>query len=742
MVKLNDILGRVKDYNPQADFDLIKRAYVYSTRMHSGQVRKSGEAYVSHPLEVAYIIAELKLDDFTVCTGLLHDTVEDTLATLEEVEKLFGKDIAALVDGVTKLSQIEFSSAEEKQAENFRKMLVAMAKDLRVVLVKLADRLHNMRTMEFMKPEKQERIAQETLDIYAPLANRLGINWMKTELEDLSFRYVHPREWQEINEALGQSRKEREKFVEDVIGIIRTRLKGTSLEKAEVTGRPKHLYSVYKKMRDKGVGLDALNDILAFRILCDDVTQCYEGLGHIHTLWRPVPGRFKDYIAMPKPNMYQSLHTTVIGPGGQRVEVQIRTYEMNRIAEEGIAAHWSYKEHGSVIAKAAKDDRKFAWLRQLLEWQQELKDPTEFMQSVKVDLFSEEVYVFSPKGQVIELPRGSTPVDFAYAIHSQVGNNCAGSKVNGRIVPLRHQLRNGDTVEIITNANQKPNKDWLQFVKTGRARNRIRAVVRLQERERSLEIGRELLEREFKRFGASLPKAEKNGELLKAFAEGGKHHSAEDVIVAVGYGKLAPQVVVERVLGEDVVKKAAESAPPPAADAPEQQTSRLGALLNRVARRASTQSSGIVIEGIDEMMVRYGKCCNPVQGDPIIGFVTRGRGLTIHTRDCPEVTELDPQRRVAVQWNAKVKLSRPVTIRVHTDDREGMLADLSQVFTKNGVNISVAHCRALEDGGALNSFKVGIVDLEQLRKVVKALEMVKGVHKVDRARGEADLQAG
>ncbi|MBI5493574.1 MAG: bifunctional (p)ppGpp synthetase/guanosine-3',5'-bis(diphosphate) 3'-pyrophosphohydrolase [Deltaproteobacteria bacterium] len=735
MVKLNDIIARVRDYHAEADFDLIKRAYVYSTTMHQGQVRKSGEAYVSHPLEVAYILAELKMDEATVCTGLLHDTVEDTLATLEEVEKVFGKEIAALVDGVTKLSAVEFTSAEEKQAENFRKMLVAMAKDIRVILVKLADRLHNMRTMEFMKAEKQEKISQETLDIYAPLANRLGISWMKTELEDLAFRYTHGREYKEISETLGQSRKERDDFIEEVVGIIRGRLKGTALEKAEVYGRPKHLFSIYKKMRDKQVGLDGLYDIIAFRILCDDVTQCYEALGHIHGLWRPVPGRFKDYIAMPKPNMYQSLHTTVVGPEGQRVEIQIRTHEMHAIAEEGIAAHWQYKERGS-LGKTDKDDRKFAWLRQLLEWQQELKDPTEFMESVKVDLFSEEVYVFTPKGRVIELPRGATPVDFAFAIHSEVGHHCAGGKVNGRIVPLKHQLKNGDTVEIITNPNQRPNKDWLQFVKSGRAKNRIRAFVRQAERERSAEIGRELLEREFKRAGGSLQKVEKNGELVKAFAEG-RYRTGEEILVAVGYGKLSPQHVLERVLGPEAAQKAAE-----AQEVPEDQktASRLGQVLARLARRSSTQASGIVIEGIDDMMVRYGKCCNPVQGDPIVGFVTRGRGLTIHTRDCPQSDQMDPARRVAVTWDDRVKLSRPVTIRVHTEDREGMLADLSQVFTKNGINISIAHCKALETGGAVNSFRVGIVDLEQLRKVVKALENVKGVHRVDRARGEQELE--
>jgi GTP pyrophosphokinase len=446
-----------------------------------------------------------------------------------------------------------------------------------------------------------------------------------------------------------------------------------------------------------------------------------------------VPGRFKDYVAMPKPNMYQSLHTSLMGPGGQRVEVQIRTKEMHAIAEEGIAAHWKYKERGSP-GPVDKDDRKFAWLRQLMEWQQELKDPTEFMESVKVDLFAEEVYVFTPKGRVIELPRGGTSVDFAYAIHSQVGQHCSGAKVNGRIVPLRHQLKNGDTVEILTSPTQRPNKDWLQFVKTGRARNRIRAFIRQAERERSREIGRELLEREFKRAGSSFGKLEKSGELERTFADA-KQKTVDEILVAVGYGKLTPQQVIEKALGPEALKKAQDT---PAGEP----QSKLGQILARVARRTTAQqSSGITIEGVDDMMVRYGKCCNPVQGDPVVGFVTRGRGLTIHTRDCPQTVQMDPERRIDVNWNTKVKLSRPVTIRIVTEDREGMLADLSRVFTQNGINISVAHCKALEDGGAVNSFKVGIVDLEQLRNVVRQLEVVKGVHHVERARGEAELES-
>ena len=720
-LRLNDILDAVAAYNPNADVDLIKKAYVYCAKVHAGQVRKTGEPYLIHPLAVASILAQLKLDDASICAGLLHDTVEDTLATLEEVQELFGKDIADIVDGVTKLGQVKFNTAEEKLAENFRKMLVAMSRDIRVLLVTLADRLHNMRTLEHMKPDRQEAIARETMDIYAPLANRLGLSWVKLELEDLSFRYLHPREYGELLEQLGKTEKDRKKFIDDVIEVIGSTLKKQGMKDFQVSGRPKHLWSIHKKMVKKGVGLDEVNDVIAFRVVVDTIAHCYETLGHIHGQWRPVPGRFKDYISLPKPNGYRSLHTTVVGPKAERIEIQIRTPEMHLVAEEGIAAHWKYKEKGSTDAtKPQGGEEGFRWLRQLMDWQRDLKDPTEFLDSVKFELFSDEVYVFTPNGDVLELPRGACPVDFAFAVHTNVGMHCAGAKVNGRIVPLRYELRNGDTCEVITNKQQRPNKDWLEFVKTSRARTKIRAVVREFERERAVVIGKELLEREFKRYGESAAKHLKGDAVVEAF-KNDKYKDSDDVCVAVGYGKLSPQVVVEKVLPAELREKPQE----------QPKKSRLGELIDRVARRSS--STGVRLEGIEDMLVHYARCCSPVKGDPIIGFISRGRGLIVHRRDCSKVLELDPERRISVSWDASTSFARTIHLRVMTDDREGMLADLSGVFSKNNINISEANCK-VQGGQAVNTFKCGITDIDQLRKVVKALEGVKGVHAVERAR--------
>src|SRR5712691_3915456 len=555
MIRLNDILERVNTYRPEADLDLIKKAYVYSAKVHQGQIRKSGEPYLIHPLEVAGLLAELKLDEASIVAGLLHDTIEDTLAKPEEIRELFGPEVLALVEGVTKLGSFPIPTAthEEKQAENLRKMLVAMAKDIRVILVKLADRTHNMRTLEHMKPESQKRIAQETLDIYAPLANRLGIQWIKIELEDLAFRYLKSGEYADVEKQLEESHKDRQKFIADVVELLETKLKEAGLE-SQVEGRPKHLYSIWKKMRKNGLSsVTQLHDIVAFRLILKTVPACYEALGLIHSLWKPVPGRFKDYVAIPKPNMYQSLHTTVIGPSGERIEIQMRTEEMHRIAEEGIAAHWAYKE-GS---KGGKDEQKFAWLRQLMEWQQDLKDPREFLETVKVDLFQDEVFVFTPKGDVKSLPLGSTPVDFAYTVHSEVGAHCVGAKVNGKIVPLRYKLKNGDSVEILTSPNARPNKDWLSFVKTSRAQAKIRNFIKQQQRERSIDIGRDLLEREFKRFDLNFTKIVKTSDFLKAANEMG-HSRADDLVSAVGYGKLSPANILNR-LYPDAEKKKAEA---------------------------------------------------------------------------------------------------------------------------------------------------------------------------------------
>jgi guanosine-3',5'-bis(diphosphate) 3'-pyrophosphohydrolase len=735
MIRLNDILQRVASYHPDPDLDIIKKAYVYSAKVHQGQLRKSGEPYLVHPLEVAGILAELKLDEASIVTGLLHDTIEDTLATAEELTELFGPEVAQLVDGVTKLSKFSASatlSQEEKQAENFRKMIIAMAQDIRVILVKLADRTHNMRTLDHMSEEKQARIAQETLDIYAPLANRLGISWIKIELEDLSFRYVKPQEFFNLQEKLNKRKKEREEYIEDTNTLIRSKLEERGL-KGDVSGRFKHVYSIYKKIKQQGIEFDQIHDLIAFRILMPTLPACYEALGLVHQLWKPVPGRFKDFIAIPKPNMYQSLHTTVIGPLSERVEVQIRTPEMHKIAEEGIAAHWAYKE-GKVLI--SKDDEKFAWLRQLMEWQQDLKDPKEFLETVKVDLFTDEVFVFTPKGDVKSLPRGATPVDFAYSVHSDVGGRCVGAKVNGKIVPLRYKLKNGDTVEVLTSPQAHPSKDWLTFVKTSRAQQRIRNFIKQQQRDKSLQLGRELAERELKRYQLNLNKLTKNGELKKVAEELG-YRIEDDLLVAIGYGKVTPQQLAQRLVPQE--KLAVEERPSPSntsSNGDGNGSSMLPGLskVTDLAKRlvGRTTRSGVQIGGVDDVLVRFGRCCNPVPGDPIAGFITRGRGVTVHTDKCEKALATDPERRVDVSWDVRGDFKRPVTLRVLTADRPGLLADISNTFSKKGVNISQANCRATGDDRAVNTFEVTISDLKQLTDLMRAIERLNGVHSVER----------
>ncbi|MFL5359246.1 RelA/SpoT family protein [Archangium sp.] len=738
MIRLNDILQRVASYHPDPDLDIIKKAYVYSAKVHQGQLRKSGEPYLIHPLEVAGLLAELKLDEASIVTGLLHDTIEDTLATAEELTELFGPEVAQLVDGVTKLSKFSASatlSQEEKQAENFRKMIIAMAQDIRVILVKLADRTHNMRTLDHMSEEKQRRIAQETLDIYAPLANRLGISWIKTELEDLSFRYVKPQDFLALQDKLNKRKKEREKYIEDVSSLVQSKLEERGL-KGDVSGRFKHVYSIYKKMKSQGIEFEQIHDIIAFRIIMPAVPSCYEALGLVHQLWKPVPGRFKDFIAIPKPNMYQSLHTTVVGPLGERIEVQIRTPDMHKVAEEGIAAHWAYKE-GKALS-VSKDDEKFAWLRQLMEWQQDLKDPKEFLETVKVDLFTDEVFVFTPKGDVRSLPRGATPVDFAYAIHSDVGGRCVGAKVNGKIVPLRYKLKNGDTVEVLTSPQAHPSKDWLTFVKTSRAQQRIRGFIKQQQREKSLQLGRELLERELKRYQLNFNRLLKNGELKKVCDELG-YRVEDDLLVALGYGKVVPNQVIVRVVPPE---KLAASGDGKGSHAADHQASASGASsmlpgLSRVTDFAKKlvgkqNSSGVQIGGVDDVLVRFGRCCNPVPGDPIAGFITRGRGVTVHTVGCDKALATDPERRVDVSWDVRGDFKRPVTLRVLTADRTGLLADISNTFSKKGVNISQANCRATGDDRAVNTFEVTISDLKQLTDLMRTIERLPGVYSVER----------
>jgi guanosine-3',5'-bis(diphosphate) 3'-pyrophosphohydrolase len=721
MLQVEEIIQRVRSYQPSADADLIRRAYDYSFRAHNGQTRKSGDPYFVHPASVAGIITELRLDTASVCAGLLHDVVEDTLASSKDLEKEFGIEIAHLVDGVTKLSLINFTSKEDRQAENFRKMVVAMAQDIRVLLVKLCDRVDNMRTLHFMKPEAQERIARETMEIYAPLANRLGMQNFKSELEDLSFRYLEPEAFAELSGAVAKTKRERDKYIADVSKTLASRLAEQGFA-ADVTGRAKHLYSIWRKMKSLECEVEQIHDMIAFRVLVESVSDCYAALGVIHSKWTPVPGRFKDYIALPKPNMYQSLHTTVVGPGRERIEIQIRTSEMHRVAERGIAAHWKYKEkHGGGVAEA--DAQKFGWLRQLMEWQKELKDPAEFLESVKVDLFQDEVYVFTPKGDVRVFPRGATPVDFAFAVHSQLGEHITGARINGKLEPLRYKLRNGDVVDVVTGPNQHPSKDWLEFVGTTRARAKIRNYLRADEREKSLRLGRELLERELHKSGVSLNKLLKNDNEMRKLLEHLKVSNEEEMFIGIGYGKIKVTDVLAFVAPPD--DEGRESVVPGQI--------REGRIENLVRKVTKGEDTGIKLNGIDDVLVRYAKCCNPLPGDDILGFITRGRGVTIHRRGCPKAFDTDPARRVEISWDSKAKINRSVQVRVMTANRPGILATVGQTFSAQGINISEANCRAGDDGRAVNLFTFVCADLTQLKTVIKALQKVDGVVAVERA---------
>ena len=713
MVRLTNILEKVQGYHPRADTDLINKAYVYASRMHDGQTRKSGDAYFTHPVSVADIIADMRLDASSVCAALLHDVVEDCEASIPDIKTVFGEEVAFLVDGVTKLGKVNFASREDRQAESFRKMLVAMARDIRVLLVKLADRLDNMRTLEHMSTAAQERIARETVEIYAPLAGRLGIQWLKAELEDLSFKHLEPEAYAALDEQVKAVAKNTDNYMADVTAKLKKMLltRGFSVQ---ISGRRKHLYSLHRKMKSSGIGFEQVHDFVAFRVITESVADCYATLGVIHSEWTPVPGRFKDYIALPKSNMYQSLHTTVIGPASRRVEIQIRTHEMHRTADYGIAAHWQYKEHTGGIDP--KDAARFVWLRQLLEFQKEVADPEEFYESVKVDLFPEDVYVFTPKGDVKTIPRGATPIDFAYAVHSEVGHRCSGARVNGAIVPLRRKLQNGDVVEILTSKNHHPSKDWLEFAITSRARGRIRAYLRTEERKHAIKLGKELLEKELRKSDMSLSrflKSKRSKEVLSHFRVG----TPEELYARIGIGKLALPTVMEEVI--------------PSEDT-ERDSLRPG-FIERTVQRVSgdVDAAGIRIQGMDNMLVRFAQCCNPVPGDPVTGWITRGRGVSVHRRGCPRVLELDLERRVQVSWADDIDVDLPVSLRVMTDDRAGILASVSSVFSSKGISISEASCLS-KDGRAENMFHFRVGDIDRLRDVMRGVAKVKGVIDVER----------
>jgi GTP pyrophosphokinase len=714
-VTINELVERVRAYAPTAPVDVLQRAYEFSAQVHHGQRRASGEPYLTHPLQVAGIIADMRLDVPSVATGLLHDTVEDTLATQEQIESTFGGEIAALVDGVTKIGQISFTSREEKQAENFRKMLLAMARDIRVVLIKLADRTHNMRTLGHLPPERQLDIAQETLDIYAPLAHRLGVYWIKSDLEDNALRFLHPEVYYQLKRSVAKKKAEREKYIREVISVLSKKLAEAEVE-AEVSGRPKHFFSIYQKMQAQNLLYDQIYDLVAFRVLVDSPRECYEALGVVHASWKPVPGRFKDYIALPKGNGYQSLHTTVIGPYGERIEIQIRTREMHRVAEYGVAAHWRYKQPGT---GGIDDAERFGWLRQMLEFQQNVQDPQEFLRSVKEDLFTEDVFVFTPKGDLLNFPVGATVIDFAYRIHSEVGQHCAGARVNGRIVPLRYQLQSGDTVEIVTTHAQAPSKDWLKLVKTSRAKARIRAYVKAQQANRSIAVGREILERDLARHQLDLARLRTDGTLKRVAEELGQGNE-ETLLTAVGYGRITAQQVLGRILPPEEVERRREKS-----------ESRLQRLIRMVSRQTK---SGVTVSGVDDVLVRFGKCCSPLAGERITGFITRGRGVTVHALDCPKVLESDPQRRIDVQWENGKGMPRVVKVEVTCVDRPGLLAAMSKAISSAGINITRAQVHALGDRKAQNTFELMVSTADELNRVMRSLGRVRGVMKVGRVR--------
>jgi GTP pyrophosphokinase len=710
MVRFNDIVEEILKYNPQADVDMLERAYVLSAKAHKGTVRLSGEPYLIHPLEVAYILTRMNLDTLSVASGLLHDTLEDSYLTKEELEEYFGEEVAGLVDGVTKISRIKMSGSEDTRAESLRKMILAMSKDIRVILIKLADRFHNMQTLRFLSAEKQEEISRETLEIYAPLAHRLGIEWMKGELEDLAFKYLKPDDYRLIGEKIAAKKRERDAYIEEVKELLKKRFEQVGLA-CQVSGRAKRLYSIYRKMVQDGLDIDQLYDITAFRVTVDTVRECYEALGYIHghDFFKPIPGRFKDYIALPKANMYQSLHTAVIGPYGEKIEIQIRTHEMHKVAEEGIAAHWKYKE-GKVFDP--KEDRMFAPLRQIIEQHEEVKDDKEFLESVKIDLFPDEIYVFTPKGDVKELPKGATAVDFAYSIHSALGHRCIGAKVNGRLVPLRTPLKSGDTIDILTNPAHKPSKDWLKFVVTSKAKTKIRQWVKEEQREQSIEMGRTLLEKELTKHDFSLPAMLKAGDILN-LAQDFSFDTVDDLFAAIGYGLYTPLQVLGKVIPE---------------------TPKVGRLQKMISSITKSRDDAIKIKGIDGLFVKFAKCCNPIPGDRIVGFITRGRGLTVHLEECPNVHTYDEQRKVAVSWQTEKDYTYSARLRVSADDKKGLLSDISSSISSSKANIVSAQVTTSPDRTATSIFEIEIQNASQLQKIVKSILKLKGVKAVERLR--------
>ncbi len=712
VIRIQDIIDKVKAIRSDADTTLLQRAYVFSASRHAGQVRLSGEPYLSHPLAVAYILADMRMDEATIAAGLLHDTVEDTEATVEEISALFGKNVADIVDGVSKISLMKFESKEEAQAENIRKMILAMAEDIRVLMVKLADRLHNMRTLEFQRPHKQMRIAQETMDIYVPLANRLGLHRIKLELEDLSFMYMKPDIYSQMTDWLARNSVSDMEYIERIKIDLRGMLEEAGIS-GEILGRIKHKYSIYKKMLQQNLTLDQVHDIIAFRIIVHEVKGCYAVLGLVHAAWKPVQGRFKDYISMPKANMYQSLHTTVVGPEGERFEIQIRTWEMDRLAEHGVASHWQYKDGGRV---KAKNVQQFAWLHELLDWQKQESNSREFMHTLRFDMFKDEIYVFTPNGDVLELPEGATPVDFAFQIHSKVGAQCSGAKVNGRLVPINTQLKSGDSIEIITDPHRNPSRDWLKFVKTAKARTHINNYVRTEERERSIALGKEMLEKQGRRMGVNVLKL-KDNDLLE-LAKELSFKSVEEMYSSVGYTRITPRKVLNKLLPKTEDAQAAPLKTDAAAKNDPSPTKR---------------SEGVVISGVDDVLVRFARCCNPIPGDSIVGYISRGRGITVHTSDCVNIPSMEPERLIPVYWEGFEGKPYPSRLFIVAQNEAGVLAYISNILAQNKINIDSGQIRSQVDGKTIIDLIVEVTDVAHLYQTIDIIRKNPAIIEISRS---------
>ena len=718
VTKFRELMRQMRANRPGDDLELVRKAYEFSQKHHAGQTRASGEPYLVHPLGVAKVLAEMKMDAVAIAAGLLHDSVEDTSVTIVDIRKEFGEQVAHIVEGVTKISQIDFATREEQQAENLRKMMLAMVDDIRVVLIKLADRLHNMRTLEHLAPERQQKIAKETLEIYGPIAHRLGMGKIRGELEDLGFRYLDPITHQQVHDAVEARRKKGEQFLARVEQTLRDKLKEAGIT-AEVESRIKRLFSIHKKLVRQKISVDQVYDLYAMRVITKSLQDCYAVLGIVHNVWRPVPGRIKDFIAMPRPNFYQSLHTSVITEDGTPFEVQIRTEEMHRMAEEGIAAHWKYKD-GPV---SAQDEQRLAWLRQVVEWQRDVSDPTEFLSTLKIDLYPEEVYTFTPKGKVVVLPRESTPIDFAYSIHTEVGHSCVGAKVNGRMVPLRHRLHSGDIVEILTQPGHKPSRDWLGVVKSSRARNKIKHWLNIHQRERAVESGRKLIEQEARKYRVAL-KEIKDEELRKIASDYGLGQ-IDDLMAGIGYGKYSARQILARLV------------PASAAPAPEQEGEKPGGIAS-VVRRVFGSDSGnnaIRVKGHGDLLVYRARCCNPIRGEEVVGYVTRGKGVAVHAINCPNVVNLlyEPERRIDVEWayDEGTASSYPVKLTVFCEDRFGMLKQITSVISDAKTNIRDVQVRSSNTQANIDVI-LDIADLKHLENIINGVRKIPGVHEVQR----------